>query len=447
MARRQRAPRGSVARLTLRGLYFLGGSLGCGIVAYGTGLTQLVYVLSFLALLPLIALAVVVIRPLRLDVTRTFSPRVVSAGSTSTVLLDVQNASPFGSAPATWADRIPWPPGTAGPGALPPLAPGRVPAGMRPETRDSAPRRSARLSYTLRPQVRGVYAIGPLEVEFTDPFGLAIGHATVGTSQSMYVVPAVLPLGEGGPLFVSGDGNARLIQRLAVGNEDDLMTREYRRGDALRRVHWRASARAGELMVRQEEQRSFPEARILIDTRSDGYVHDWSDLAFENAESAAFEWAIRMVASLGVHLHRSGYLVHVVETATPQIAPLGDVAEGAGQDLEFLLSLAGVRLADPVALGREGTRDSTGIVGPIFAVVSDPSTVTLNWIVAQRRAFEEGVAFIVGSSSMRAWEHLAEAGWTCVPVRPGDDPAVVWASIGRFGSPTASGSRRPGELR
>ncbi|MEJ1229582.1 MAG: DUF58 domain-containing protein [Galbitalea sp.] len=85
------------------------------------------------------------------------------------------------------------------------------------------------------------------------------------------------------------------------------MTREYRTGDALRRVHWRASARHGELMVRQEEQRSYPEARIILDTRTDGYGGTISSFEFHDSGFTWFEWAITMVASIGVHLHPLGF--------------------------------------------------------------------------------------------------------------------------------------------
>ena len=53
-------------------------------------------------------------------------------------------------------------------------------------------------------------------------------------------------------------------------SDDDVMTREYRHGDPMRRVHWAATARHGELMVRQEESVTTPEATIILDQRSGG---------------------------------------------------------------------------------------------------------------------------------------------------------------------------------
>jgi hypothetical protein len=196
-------------------------------------------------------------------------------------------------------------------------------------------------------------------------------------------------------------------------------------------------------MVRQEEQRSYPEARLLIDTRLDGYGGVIAQFEIHNAGFTWFEWAVTMIASLGVHLHRSGFLVQILETGTRQIASLGDANQGSGADVEFLLSLAGARLTDPRSyVSNDAGERAEGSVGPIYAVVAEPSDETLQWIIAQRRAYESGVAFVIDTGNPRVWEALAEAGWTCIPARDTDDPALVWASVASFTAAHASGQRR-----
>ncbi len=174
---------------------------------------------------------------------------------------------------------------------------------------------------------------------------LAVGEA----DRLIVVVPEVVELPPGGPTLADGEGTAQLVQRRVTGNDDDLTTREYRPGDALRRVHWRASARHGELMVRQEEHRSHPDARIVIDTRQSGYpdaVPDPGDSWSPTAHSEAFEWVVRMTASLGSHLEASGFRVLIEETAVPQVEPLGERWQGGRRSEGFLTSLAAVRLVD-----------------------------------------------------------------------------------------------------
>ncbi|PRY69896.1 uncharacterized protein (DUF58 family) [Glaciihabitans tibetensis] len=448
------------SHLTRRGWGLLFSALFCVIVGYGAGLMELLYAACFLGVLPFASLILVRMRRRRLSVTRTFAPKVASAGAPVLVEIELRNLSAGASSPASWADHIPWYPGTAGPGFLPVLS-GALPGYANPAA-------ATRVRYTLRPGTRGVFPIGPLAIEYGDPFGLAAGSASLGGVQQLSVVPAVVPFGTDGPSIVSGDGSARLVQRRSSGSDDDLITREYRSGDALRRVHWRASARHGELMVRQEEQHTFPEARVLIDTREDGYGDAWADLGGEESGSGSFEWAVRMVASLGVHLHAAGFQVHLLETASAQIAPLGETNQGQGQELEFLLSLAAIRRSEehgrhfggitsastsaptsaftrppaaiPTSMPDIAPR-AEGAAGPIFAVVAEPSDDTLRWIVAQRRTHELGVAFVVGRRATLAFETLAESGWVCVPVRETDDPALVWASISRFAGQSGGGAR------
>ena len=61
-----------------------------------------------------------------------------------------------------------------------------------------------------------------------------------------------------------GDGGMRTIS--AVG-EDDAAPRTYQDGDSLHRVHWKSTARYGELMVRREEHQWRNSASVFLDTR------------------------------------------------------------------------------------------------------------------------------------------------------------------------------------
>ena len=53
---------------------------------------------------------------------------------------------------------------------------------------------------------------------------------------------------------------------------DEFLTlREYELGDDLRRVHWRSTARTGELMIRQDEARWRSRAAVVLDVQPDGH--------------------------------------------------------------------------------------------------------------------------------------------------------------------------------
>jgi uncharacterized protein (DUF58 family) len=409
------------ARLTSRGLVFLAASVVAILGAYTGGRITLLYVGALLAALPLIALIAVRLRIPRFAVTRSFSPSIVSAGTSTTVMLTVRNLGRTRSAAARWSDELPWSEGSTPDALLPSCPVGR----------------SVTIGYELRPPRRGMFGIGPLTVTLADELGLAWASAKVGESHLLTVTPEVIPLTASGLSTPAGDGEAVLVQRRATGDEDDSMTREYRAGDAMRRVHWRASARHGDLMVRQEEQRSLPRARIIVDTRHAGYRDALLDV--DDVESPSFEWVVRMLASVSVHLRRQGYDVTIGETASPQLQPDSTGRRKTWGDERLLIELATLSLADDRAVQTERPA-----VGPVIALLADAEPMTVHWLAAQRAQGELGVAFIVRRTSAievidrtfrvptdagPAAERLVDAGWLVVTVRSDDDHLAAWQAV------------------
>ena len=87
------------------------------------------------------------------------------------------------------------------------------------------------------------------------------------------MTPAAIELPETGLAGARGHDGVTPTRARANPSDDDVMTREYRHGDPLRRVHWAATARHGSLMVRQEESVTTPEATIILDQRLSAYPH------------------------------------------------------------------------------------------------------------------------------------------------------------------------------
>lgn len=398
------------------------------VTAYAVGRSELLVVGAAAILLPLIGMLVVRLRAPRFEVLRVFSPPVVAAGETAQVRVRIRNLR-RGEAPSLlWNDAIPWREDDSAPRTLDPIRTGATLDRVR------------EVEYRLHPPRRGVYAIGPLVVEQRDPFGMASRVAALGEQDRLLVIPAVAQLSAGGPSLADGEGAAQLVQRRVTGSDDDLTTREYRSGDALRRVHWRASARHGELMVRQEEHRSHPDARLLIDTRLAGYPDAHPDAGStwdEAAGSEAFEWVVRMAASLGLHLEANGFDVAVEETGAAQIDPLGERWEGGRRTEGFLTSLAGVRLLEQPLRTVASADESRG---PVFALVADPDAATVEWLLRHRRGAQLAVAFTVEARD-EAVERLADAGWTCIPVTDRSGIAEAWAAVAHPDTARAEAAR------
>jgi hypothetical protein len=406
-----------ISHLTPRGIVTLILGLTSLAIGYIAGRDEVLVIAGFCLLLVIVGAIVVRARKPKFDVIRLFAPPVVSAGGLTRVTVRVRNIASSASTPLLWNDAIPW--------AQP----------MDPQVLDSiqigsALRRVRAVDYELLPPRRGLYPIGPFVVEYEDPFGMVNAVMAVGEADRLVVVPDIVELPPGGPTLADGEGTAQLVQRRVTGNDDDLTTREYRPGDALRRVHWRASARHGELMVRQEEHRSHPDARIIVDTRQSGYpdaVPDPGDSWSPSAHSEAFEWVVRMTASLGSHLEAAGFRVLIEETAVPQVEPLGERWLGGRRSEGFLTSLAAVRLVD--RNDGVGTSVVAEPEGPVFALLSDPDEETVTWLLKRRRGGQAAIAFVM-SPHPRVIERLTRGGWECVNVHEETDPGDAWRAAG-----------------
>ena len=405
-------------RLSRRGTTLLVVGIGGVLLAYMLGRVELLYVGLLAGLLPVCAVLFARYRRVSVEVTRTFAPPVVAVGRGGTVELAITNTSPTPTSELVWTDRVPWPDDGTATGVIPPLAARRthVPgAGTTSVAR-----------YELVPPRRGVFDIGPLNLVLADPFGLATGSVAIGTDDSLVVTPSIESLPDTGLAILASEGASRVVRR-AVGGEDDLSTREYRTGDALRRVHWRATARHGELMVRQEEPRSHAEARVVLDTRRDGYPDYVPYRRGQRAESASFELALSLAATIALHLARDGFVVELVETGAAQLEPVEPLPA-------FLETLATIGLSTDSGEYRPGaamtvTPRLDRAHGSVFAILSAADAPTLDRLILQRPGFDLAVAFVVGGETPIPAERLTEAGWTCVSVPVDGSVENAWRAV------------------
>jgi len=172
---------------------------------------------------------------------------------------------------------------------------------------------SREVSYQLRSDLRGKFVVGPMRVRIADVFGLVELTANFASTNTLTVTPKVVPLtpaGTTGSWSTDGDGRTRMT---AAAGDDDVIPRAYRDGDELRRVHWRSTARYGELMVRREEQRWQDRAVVILDSRRSAHAG--------TGPSSSFEFAVSAAASIGVHLARSGLDGHLLTDAGPLAGP------------------------------------------------------------------------------------------------------------------------------
>ena len=297
--------RAAFAGLTTRGRCLFSAGLALVVCAVLLGQRDLLRAALFLIALPIAAVVIVARTRYRLACSRLLDPPRVEAGRPSTVRLRLNNVSRLPSGVLLMEDALPYVLG-----GRPRFVLDRVePKGVREVT------------YPVRAEVRGRYRVGPLSVRLTDPFGLCELTRSFASTDELVVTPVISALPS---VRLDGDwagGGASVARSVAVSGSDDAATREYRHGDDLRKVHWRSTARVGELMVRREEQPFQSRATLLLDSRAHAHRGD--------GPGSSFEWAVSAVASIGVSLARSGFALRVVGDGGLDLVPGGlPVTEG-----------------------------------------------------------------------------------------------------------------------
>jgi len=127
-----------------------------------------------------------------------------------------------------------------------------------------------------------------------DPFSLARAEIVQGEPQALVVYPRLVALDR---LFSEGGAHAQEGRRLLLQRPTGFelhSVRGYVHGDSLRKVHWRSTARRGQLMVKELEDAPRDEVAVLLDGDKTAVVEE------------SFEVAVRAAGSILQAHHRRG---------------------------------------------------------------------------------------------------------------------------------------------
>lgn len=418
-----RALSAPVQRLTTRGRAVLSAGVTAAVCSLLLGQRDLLRVGVLLAVVPLLTVAVLARARYRLACTRTVTPQRVEAGQSARVVLEVANVSASRCGLVLAEEQVPYVLGSRPRFVLPGLEPGE--------------RRA--IAYPVCSQLRGRYPIGPLTLTLTDPFGMGEHRRSFSVRDDLVVTPSVVelpPVGLSGDWTGTGDTRPRAV---AASGEDDATTREYRQGDDLRRVHWRSTARRGELMVRREEQPWQSRASLLLDRRRKAYSGEGS--------SSGFEWAVSAVASVATHLAGRGYAVRLVDGSDAAAGVAGDSVPDPSA-AAVLDALASVEAGSELELERAVRATSMG-GGLLVAVVGVLHPRDVAHLAPLHRAGTSCVAIVTppatGGAARAdhdsALELLRAAGWDVVPAEEGEPLSHTWSRVGS-GRALATGGAR-----
>lgn len=398
--------------LTDRGKLLLVAAAGAWLLSRTLAVDELA--MGALAMLALVALAIGYTRvaSTRVAARRHVHPTRLFYDAEGTVELEIRNDGRVPTATLLVEDQVP--------SAL--SDPARfVVDSLRPGA-------SQTLHYDLHARLRGRYPIGPATVRLRDPFGVAERPVRFGRVDEVIVYPPVwaLPAGvlpRSGRFGTASEGSAR--PHASSGEFANI--REYVRGDDLRKVHWKSTARRGKLMIKQEEIPQEAQATIVLDGRRNAHRGTGASSTFEHAVAAA--------ASASYHLAERRYGLKLVTgpvTDPPATVPWEII-------LERLAVVHPLSAGSLVPVWRQLAKGAGGD-GMLFAVIPVPDARELREIVRAGRTFGARVAVVVapvevrrrvisGDDTEQVIAALRAAGWRATVHRPGGRLDHAWAEL------------------
>jgi uncharacterized protein (DUF58 family) len=396
--------------MTRRGVTVIVSGLVMWMVARLIGSPGLEVVGIGLGVLPFVAGLTVHLLKSRMAVTRHLSDNRVRPSVRVTVRLEVSNRAAATTPFLLLQDQLP--PALGRPARL-------VMTGVRGRsTREAA--------YTILPQTRGRYPIGPLSADASDSFGLTRRRVRLEGRDELLVTPDVEDLSTP-PDAASGTnvGSARARQLLRTGDEYFTM-RGYQEGDDLRRIHWPSVARTGELMIRQDEATKRASGLVFLDDRQN---------ALGVSHSAAFERAVTSAASVGSLFARNGFTLRFASSERPPVVYTEE------RFLEELASVEHGRLPS-LAPALHNIRSAASPDTSLVFVGAPPSQQELPGLVRAGSGYGPKLAVLVHPvdpatappSRRSQLEHrathahltLVRAGWDCIVLSPGSRLSERW---------------------
>ncbi len=270
-------------------------------------------------------------------------------------------------------------------------------------------------AYSLPTSRRGVFELGPLQLQLSDPFGLA-RVVTVGCPTSTLTVHPRVDVIRLRTVPAEPDPDQRLPQPVVGRLGDEFYAlREYRIGDDLRRVHWASTARTNQLMIRQPENLLQGRLTVALDLRA--AVHDQGTLEAALSAAASLVMSgirgrthVRVITTTGLDTGFGSTAAHgaaildVLAAAQPHTGSslLDELRVNQGTGPLVLITTQSATGAELAAIARAGRRDRLTLV--VFERSADGAPrLGLDRVPANSRA----VTVRAGASFRSAWEAMA----------------------------------------
>jgi uncharacterized protein (DUF58 family) len=327
-----------------------------------------------------------VARPQQVVVTRTLVPAKVTVGESSTGVISVRNNTRRRTQPQDCEDVL---------GdrlvklSIPSLKPGQT----------------VQEHYVVPAKHRGSFDVGPVKLIRSDPLGLFRRLQGQGTVEQLLVRPRVHALRS----IASGwakDLDGATSDASPRGSAAFHALREYQFGDDLRHVHWRTSARTGQLMVRHLVDTRRTQEVIVLDARAEIY------------STESFEEAVEVAASICASAEQAGRAVTLALPLQPD--RVRDERYAYLDRLALVGPVAGASVREAVVVGRSASGASALI---IITGESDPQEI----LELAQQSLRSGIVVIVSIVPNREPQVSVTAGGRVISTPSAGRLSGVWA--------------------
>ena len=261
---------------------------------------------------------------------------------------------------------------------------------------------------------RGHFRIEPLQIRTGDPFGFFEASASVGQGVAVVVYPRIesIPLWRLPAAYIEGSNASpeRTLQTTPLATT----VRPWAPGDSFNRIHWRATARHGEIQVKEFELEQTADAWIILDLER--------AIQTGRGDESTVEAAVRVAASVADRAIRDNRAVGMTINAHRTTVLPAD--RGSRQHLKIMQLLAAVDGDGTSPLVETIVATAGRLRRGMTAILVTPST-DATWIrpIASLRA--RGIATVVVAIDAPAFERVARTerereGEILAPI----DPAV-----------------------
>jgi uncharacterized protein (DUF58 family) len=254
---------------------------------------------------------------------------------------------------------------------------------------------SAERSWLIRTPLtrRGHFRIEPLQIRTGDPFGFFESSASVGSGINVTVYPRLEPI----PLWrlppASLDGSHQMRERTLQSTPLATTVRPWAPGDAFNRIHWKATARHGDIHVKEFDLEQTADCWLLLDLERAVQLGSGDESTVEVAVRAAAAIADKAVVEnravgMSINAHRLA-----------QLQP----DRGGRQHLKIMQLLAAVEGDGSTPLAEALVASVPRIRRGMTAVVVTAS-LDRGWVKPLATLRSRGIACVVVSLDVPAFE-------------------------------------------